>query len=170
MQNQKYFECGRIQNTHGCHGQVCVESYCDTPSVLAALPCVYRRVGEAYLPMRVLSTGRKKENVIMRLEGVDDMDAAELLKNETLYAAREDIPLGEGAYFLADLVGLPVRDAADGREYGRIEEIRFVGGQELFSVRTPKDVRLLPNVPAFIARVDVASGVYVTPIEGLLED
>ena len=170
MQQKQYLECGRIQNTHGCHGWVCVESYCDTPSVLAALPCVYRRVGATYLPMRVLATGRKKENVIMQLEGVNDMDAAELLKNETLYAAREDIPLRKGAYFLADLVGLPVLDAADGREYGRIEEISFVGGQELFVVRTPKDTRLLPNVPAFIDRVDVALGVYVTPIEGLLED
>jgi 16S rRNA processing protein RimM len=106
----------------------------------------------------------------MQLEGIDDMDAAEAIKGEVLYAARADIPMEEGAYFLADLEGLPVLDADNGREYGRVKEVSFVGGRELIAVQTPTEVRLLPNVPAFVDRVDVASGVYVRPIPGLLED
>lgn len=170
MQRSEYLECGRVQNTHGCRGHIKVESYCDSPEVLASLPCVYRRVGESYLPLRILQTGRKQEAVLMQLEGIDDMDAAEALKNETLYAARADIPLKEGAYFLADLEGLPVIDADNGKMYGEVREVKLVGGQELLEVKTPDGIRLLPNVPAFVDRVDVDSGVYVRPIPGLLED
>ena len=32
-----YPECGKIVTTHGCHGGVKIESWCDTPEVLAAL-------------------------------------------------------------------------------------------------------------------------------------
>lgn len=170
MRSGEYLECGRVQNTHGCHGWIKVESYCDTPEVLASLPCVYRRVGGAYLPLRVLQTGRKQQAVLMQLEDVDDMDAAEALKNETLYAARTDIPMEEGAYFLADLEGLPVVDADSGRVYGTVKEVSLVGGRELLAVTTDDGVRLLPNVPAFVERVNVESGVYVRPIPGLLED
>jgi 16S rRNA processing protein RimM len=170
MKNCEYLECGRVQNTHGCRGHIKVESYCDTPEVLACLPCVYRLVGGAYVSYRILQTGRKGEAVLMQLEGIDDMDAAEAIKGEVLYAARADIPMEEGAYFLADLEGLPVLDADNGREYGRVKEVSFVGGRELIAVQTPTEVRLLPNVPAFVDRVDVASGVYVRPIPGLLED
>ena len=170
MTKCEYLECGRIHNTHGCHGWVKAESYCDTPEVLADLPCVYRRVAGAYVPLRILETARKQQTVLMRLEGVDDMNAAELLKGEILYAFRTDIPMPEGAYFLADLVGLPVIDAESGKEYGKVEEINFSGGQDMLMVKTPAGLRMLPMVDAFMHHVDVDRGVFVTPIPGLLED
>ena len=170
MKTCEYLECGLVQNTHGCRGHIKVESYCDSPEVLRLLPCVYRLVDGRYVAYRILETGRKQESVLMQLEGIDDMDAAEAIKGEVLYAARADIPMEEGAYFLADLEGLPVIDVDNGKEYGKIKEVSFVGGRELLVVRTPDGERLLPNVPAFIDRVDVKSGVYVRPIPGLLEN
>lgn len=170
MAKCEYLECGRVQNTHGCHGWIKVESYCDTPAVLASLPVVYRRLAGQYIPVRVLETGRKQDAVLMHLEGIDDMDVAERLKTETLYAARADIPLSDGGYFLADLPGLPVTDADSGRVYGTVKEISFAGGREMLIVKTPTGDRLLPMVDAFLVRVDVESGVYVRPIPGLLED
>ena len=61
-------------------------------------------------------------------------------------------------------------DADNGKAYGHVLEVQTVGAQELISVKTPSGIRLLPNVPAFVLRVDVESGVYVRPIPGLLED
>ncbi len=170
MAQNDYLECGRVQNTHGCRGWVRVESYCDTPEVLASLARVFRLKEGCYVAVRVVKTGRKQQTVLMQLEGVDDMNAAEALKNETLYAARTDIPMAPGAYFLADLPGLPVIDADNAKVYGQVKEVSVVGGRELLVVTTPTGERLLPSVPAFIDRVDVASGVYVRPIPGLLDD
>ena len=66
-------------------------------------------------------------------------------------AADEKINLGEFFY-----------------DYGR--RIHFAGGRDMLVVDTPTGERLLPMVDAFLARVDVESGVYVRPIPGLLED
>ena len=118
MAKSKYLECGRIVNTHGVKGAVKVESRCDTPKVLASLKRIYFEKDGVYSEKRVLHGSVFKEFVIFELEGVSDMDAALLLKNTVIYADREDIPLGEGAYFLADLEGLDVIDAEDGRIYG----------------------------------------------------
>jgi 16S rRNA processing protein RimM len=170
MAKSEYLECGKVHNTHGCHGWVKVESYCDSPAALARLPQVYRRVAGEYVALHVLDTGRKQETVLMQLEGIDDMDKAELLKGEILYARRADIPLAEGAYFLADLPGLAVIDADNGKVYGSVKEISFAGGREMLLVKTPTGDRLLPMVDAFLVRVDVDSGVFVRPIPGLLED
>jgi 16S rRNA processing protein RimM len=170
MAKCEYLECGRVQNTHGCHGWIKVESFCDSPKVLASLKVVYRRAAGQYLPVRVLETGRKQDTVLMHLEGIDDMDVAERMKNEVLYAARADIPLEDGAYFLVDLPGLPVIDADSEKVYGRVKRIHFAGGRDMLVVDTPTGERLLPMVDAFLVRVDVESGVYVRPIPGLLED
>lgn len=170
MNDKNYLECGKIQNTHGCHGWVRAESYCDDPEVLASLPCVYFLENGRYVSRRILDTGRKKDTVLMQLEGVDDMDAAELLKNTVIYASREDIPLEEGAYFLVDLVGLPVIDIDSGKQYGMVKDVDTSGVRDMLSVQTETGVRLLPLVEQFVIRVDVDSGVYVRPIPGLLED
>ncbi len=170
MTQKNYLECGKIQNTHGCHGWIKVESYCDAPEVLAQLPVIYRCAAGSYLPLRVLETGRKGESVLMRLETVEDMNAAEALKGEVIYAAREDIPLEEGEYFLADLPGLPVIDADSDKIYGTVVEVNFSTGQDMLVVKTPTGHRYLPMVDAFLARVDVENGVYVRPIPGLLEE
>jgi 16S rRNA processing protein RimM len=74
MDQTGFLECGRVQNTHGCHGWIKVESYCDSPEVLASLACIYRKIGGVYVPLRVVRTGRKQETVLMQLEGIDDMD------------------------------------------------------------------------------------------------
>ena len=170
MKDQNYLECGKIQNTHGCHGWVKVQSYCDSPEVLAELPCVYFQQNGSFVARRILSTGRKQDIVLMQLEGVDDMDAAEQLKNTVIYASREDIPLEEGAYFLADLVGLPVIDVDSAKRYGTVKEVDTSGVRDMLSVQTDSGVRLLPLVDQFVIRVDVEDAVYVRPIPGLLED
>jgi 16S rRNA processing protein RimM len=170
MAKCEYLECGRVQNTHGCHGWIKVESFCDSPKILASLGVVYRRLSGQYVPVRVVETGRKQDAVLMHLEGIDDMDVAERMKNEVLYAARADIPLEDGAYFLVDLPGLPVIDADTGKVYGKVKRIHFAGGRDMLVVDTPTGERLLPMVDAFMVRVDVESGVYVRPIPGLLED
>lgn len=51
-----------------------------------------------------------KGNVIAKLEGVDDVNAAMLLKGKTVHIRRSDAKLPEGSFFLADLIGLDVVD------------------------------------------------------------
>ncbi len=171
MAKAPYLECGLIQNTHGTRGILKVQCWCDSPRVLLSLPAVYIKEGELLRALRVAGgSSAGGDLVLLRLEGVDDMDAAELLKGMTLYAAREDLPLKAGAYFLADLPGLPVIDAEDGTVYGSVVEVREVGGRRLLNVKTVHGERLYPMVDPLLARVDVDAGVFVRPIPGLLDE
>ena len=171
MAKQPYLECGFIQNTHGTRGALRVQCWCDSPRVLLSLKTLYLKDGENYLPRTSLGgSSAGGDLVLLKLEGVEDMDAAELLKNQTLYARREDLPLKKGDYFLADLPGLPVIDADSGVTYGTVIEVREVGGRRLLNIQTERGERLYPMVSPLLSHVDVDSGVYVCPIPGLLDE
>ena len=109
-------------------------------------------------------------NVLMTLEGVSDMDSAMILKNTLIYAFREDIPLAEGAYFLADLEGLPVLDAENGKKYGVLREVINRGASDIYVVDTPAGEKMMPAVDEFVKKIDIDDAIYVSPIPGMLEE
>ena len=87
-----------------------------------------------------------------------------------LYAAREDFKLDDGAYFIADLIGLPVLDVDSGREYGKIADVINRGASDIYVVNTPSGERMMPVVDEFVKKVDIDKAVYVHTIPGLLSD
>ncbi len=165
-----YPECGRIVTTHGCRGAVKIESFCDSPEVLASLSTVYRKEETAFVPVRILSARVHGEAIIATLENVLTMEDAEKMRGMLLYAQREDLPIGRGALLLAEVPGLPVIDADTGKVYGRAVCAERGAASDLYTVRTDSGDRLLPAVPSFIREADPERGIFVTPIPGLLED
>ena len=164
-----YLECGKIINTHGVRGDVKLESYCDAPEILRDLKCVFLKEKNTYRALKVLHASVFKDFVLMTLEGVADMDAAIALKNKTVYAAREDLPIEEGAHFIVDLIGLPVIDADSGKTYGTLADVSNLGASDIYSVSTEKGIRMIPAVDEFIDRVDIDNGIFVRPIEGMFD-
>lgn len=158
-----FLEGGQIVNTHGIRGEVKVVSWCDTPEVLASMPVYY--IDGA--PRRVRAARVHQGNVLALLEGVEDVDAAMPLKGKTVLLRREDLPLPEGGYFLADLLGLDVVDAATGEKLGELADILYPSSQNVYVVRGEREV-MIPAVPEFIESVDVDGGVMrVKLIEGM---
>jgi len=165
----EYLECGKIINTHGFRGAVKLESFCDRPRDLAALPSFWLEERGIYRPVKVNKASVLGAFVIAELEGVTDEDQANALRGKIVYAARADLGLSEGAFFLADVIGLPVKRIGTGEELGTILSVDTRGKNALFTVKTPFGEALLPNVPAFVKLVDVEDAVYVDPIPGLLD-
>lgn len=164
---EKYLECGFVQNTHGVKGLLRAVHYCDSEKVFCSLPAVYLKKGEEYLPRRVRSAAVHGGVILLSLEGVDTLEDAVLYKNKTLYAAREDLPEPKGAYFIADLIGLPVIDARTGRVYGTLSDVVNHGASDVYEVKTETGAALIPAVPEFVARIEPERGIFVTPIEGM---
>lgn len=168
MKNQ-YLECGKIINTHGVKGAVKLESWCDSPAVLASLKCIYMSQKGQYIPVKVLHASVFKQFVIMELDGVNDIDAAMLLRNTVIYADRSDFHLDEGDYFIADLLGLPVMDITTECVYGTLKEVINRGASDIYVIDTPAGERMMPVVDEFVKRIDPERGIYVSPIEGMLD-
>ncbi len=171
----RYIECGRIINTHGCRGEVKAEPWMDAPHDLIDLGRVFIGEGEDKQEVKITRGAVMQGRfLLLGLEGVTTMDAADALRGTVLYAAREDFRLEAGQYFLSDVLGLTVLDAREGREgcvLGTVEDILPGAASQIYSVKTPTGSEVLvPAVPAFIEEVKVGEYVRMTPIDGMFED
>ena len=169
MEKNKYIECGKIINTHGCYGGVKLESWCDSPDVLAKMKRVYINESGEYREMKVKKASIFKQFVLFELDGVSDMDSAIALKNTVVYADRRDFKLPKGSYFIADIIGCDVIDADSGRLYGTLKEIVNRGASDLYVVSTEKGEVMVPVVDEFVDRVEVGKAIYLRPIEGMFD-
>ena len=123
-----------------------------------------------YKEVRVLSASVSTRFVLMLVEGIDTREAAQALKNRTLYLHRDDIPVEEGAVLIADMIGLDVIDVDSGRVYGKLTEVNDGVQAKLYTVKTKSGDVLLPGVPEFIKEINEDSGMKVLPIPGLFDD
>ena len=169
MPTKKYIECGKIINTHGCHGGVKLESWCNTPEDLAAMKHIYTCEGGVYNKIKVLKAAIFKQYVLFDLAGVTDMDMAMAMKGKVVYADRADFDLEDGEYFIADVIGLDVIDATTDVIYGKVTDIVNRGASDIYVVQTENGERMIPAVDEFIVSVDIEKGVRVNVIPGLLD-
>ena len=169
MSKSKFLECGKIINTHGVRGGLKLESWCDTPGDLASLKKVYLKNGTEYTCHKVKRASVFKQFVLFELDGVNDIDTAMTLKNRIVFADRDDISIDDDAYFIADIIGLPVIDIASGEKIGTLSDVLNLGASDLYEINTEKGKKLIPAVPEFIKDVDVEKGIFVSLIEGMLD-
>ncbi len=166
---KEYLECGKIANTHGVRGDVIIESWCDSPEVLASLKTVYTEKNGAYAPIRMNKASVYKGRVLASLQGVTVLEDAAALKNTVLFAARSDLPLAEGDFFVQDLIGLPVYELDTNEQYGILQDVISGAASDLYEVKNERGTFLVPVVPAFVKRIDLDSGIYITAIEGMFD-
>ena len=169
MEEKRYIESGKIINTHGCHGGLKLESWCDSPEILASFERIFIKKAGAYAEFKVKKSAIFKQFVLFDLAGVADMDAALALKNTVVYADRDDFELEEGDYFIADIIGCDVIDADNGTVYGKLSEVVNRGASDIYVVKTEKGEAMIPAVDEFIDRVEVGKAVYVRPISGMFD-
>ncbi|HJB56398.1 MAG TPA: ribosome maturation factor RimM [Candidatus Flavonifractor intestinipullorum] len=163
MKNQ-FLEAGQVVNTHGVRGEVKIVPWCDSPEFLCGFDTLY--IDGA--PVKVRESRPHKGNVLARLEGVDDVNAAMRLKNKVVSIDRTGVVLPEGRHFLADLIGLKVVNDDTGEELGILEEVLTPPAHEVYVVRGGGKEYLIPAVDAFLRGTDVDAGwVRVHLIEGM---
>lgn len=166
---QAYLECGKIINTHGFRGTVKLESYCDSPEILAELETLWFLENREYRPRRVKRASVFRQFVLADIEGVDSEDAANDLRGTVVYAKREDIPTEEGDHFIVDLIGLPVKHADTGETLGMLVDVNTSGARDLYVIRTEKGDFMVPAVKPLVSKIEPDDAVYVNPIPGLLD-
>lgn len=168
MPKKQFLEAGRIIGTHGVHGEVRVQPWCDSPEFLSQFKTLYYDEGKT--PVRVKSRPHKNMALIT-IEGVSTVQDAAALRGRMLYLNREDAHLKRGSYFIRDLIGLRVVDADSGEEYGTLTDVIETGANDVYSVRTPKGEVLIPAVPSVILETDVDGGVMrIRAIKGMFDD
>lgn len=166
---KKYLEAGKIVNTHGVDGAVKVESWCDSPDILASLKSIYIKSGEDYKELEVIRSFVKKQFAVLFLCGIDSFEKAAAMRNKIIYADREDIPVEEGAVLVSDIIGLPVIDADSGVVYGVLSDVLNLGAGDIYEIDTDHGKAMMPAVKEFVINIDYEKGIFVRPIEGMFE-
>lgn len=163
---QQYLEVGQVTGVHGLMGEVRVQPWADSPGFLCQFKTLY--VDEAHFPMTVQRARVHKNMVIIKFEGPTDVPSALSLKGATLYIDRADVKLPEGAFFLADIYGLEVRDASTGEVLGKIADVLTLPANNVYVVRGGARELMIPAVSQFIAETNIEGGfIRINMIEGL---
>ena len=163
---EQYLEVGKITNVHGIMGEVRVQPWADSPEFLCRFKTLY--VDKAHWPIQVERARVHKNMVILKLHGVTDVPSALAMRNAILYIDRKDAQLPEGAFFLADLYGLEVRDAQSGKVLGKVADVLTLPANNVYVVRGGERELMIPAVPQFIAETNPEGGyLRVNLIEGM---
>ena len=162
MEPNRFLEIGKIVNTHGVRGEVKLEPWADSPQQLKTLKALWLE-GKA-LPIRECRVHGRF--VILKLEGVDSVEAAMVLKGKVVRAERRDLPLPEGSFFIQDMIGLPVLDQ-NGQEIGKLTEVLDYPAGRVFVVQGETE-HLIPEKGGFLTSLDPALGhLTVELLEGM---
>ena len=163
---EQYLEVGKVTTTHGVMGEVRVQPWADSPEFLCQFKTLY--VDAAHVPYRVERARPNKNMAIIKFEGVTDVPSGLALRNAILYIDRNDVKLPEGSFFLADIYGLEVRDAATGAVLGKVTDVLTLPANNVYVVKGGERELMIPAVPQFVAETTVEEGfIRVNMMEGL---
>ena len=143
---------GKITAPQGIKGEVRVYPYTDELTRFSKIEAVLLD-GQK----RKIQNARYMKNMaVLKLEGVDDRNMAESLRNKELLLAKEDLwEQPEDTYFIDDLVGCDVV-SEDGAPVGTLKNIISRPAQDLYEIeRADGSTFLLPAVKEFIKNVDL---------------
>ena len=143
---------GKITAPQGIKGEVRVYPYTDELTRFSEIEAVLLD-GQK----RKIQNARYMKNMaVLKLEGVDDRNMAESLRNKELLLAKEDLwEQPEDTYFIDDLVGCTVV-SEDGAAVGMLKSIISRPAQDLYEIeRADGSTFLLPAVKEFIKNVDL---------------
>lgn len=157
-----YLEAGKIVNTHGVRGEVRIQPWADDAAFLLGFRTFY--IDGA--PVHVAHSRVHKGMLVVKFQGVDDVNAAMTLKNRVVSIARADVTLPDGQYFQQDLLGIAVETDV-GEPVGTLHDVDAAARQVEDLAQGAREV-LIPDRPEFVRSIDPAAGrMVVHLIEGM---
>ena len=166
----KYLEIGQIVNTFGIKGMVKIKPFTDDINRFDKLKKVYIKNKDGKKEYQIQEVKYHKNMVLMKLEGIDTPEQADLLRQSYLLVNRDDEePLKEGVYYIVDLIGLEVY-TDEGVLLGNVDDIFNTGSNDIYVVKDEMGKKiLLPGIPDVLKNVDLEKGrITVHLISGLI--
>ena len=168
---EELFRVGVISNTHGIRGEVKVYPTTDNVRRFDDLKEVILDTGKEQLILHVTSVKYFKNMVILKFKEFDNINDIIPYKGIDLLVTRENaIPLEEGEYYIADIIGSKVITDED-KILGTLTDVLQTGANDVYVVKTKdgKEV-LLPSIEECILDRDIENKIVKVHImKGLLD-
>ena len=130
---QKRILVGKFGAPHGVRGEIRLKSFTEVPDAIGG----YKTLAtEAGAPVEIVSLRPQKAMLIARLKGCDSREAADKLNGVELFIDRSELaePEDEDEFYLADLIGLEVRDP-QGERIGDVAAVHDFGAGDILEIR-----------------------------------
>ena len=158
----EFVQAGEIVTTHGVRGEVKVLCWLDDPEML----CEFDRCRIAGKDYTLDQVRVQKTCNLVKLSGIDTMEAAQAMRGKVIELYREDID--EDVIFAAELIGMEV--FCEGKSIGKIKEVLDYPGNSVYVVKGEFEY-MIPAVKHFILNTDMeANRMEVKLIEGMRSD
>ena len=158
----QYIEAGEIVNTHGIRGEVKVLTWLDDPEMLCEFDRC--RIGGKEFTMEQVRV--QKTCNLVKLAGIDTVEAAQLMRGKVIELYREDID--DEVIFAAELKGVEVY--CQDELIGKIVDVLDYPSHSVYVVRCKYEY-MIPAVSAFILNTDMEGNrMDVKIIEGMRSD
>jgi len=167
---EEYLEIGQIVNTNGLKGLLKVKPFTDDITRFEDLETIYIQIKNDLVEYKIEDVKYVKNMVLLKLEGIDDINEAEKFRNFYLKINRKDaVPLEENSYFIVDLIGCKVV-TEEGENLGIVDDVFPTGSNDVYVVKNELGKQiLLPAIADVIKKVDIQNKqITVNLLEGLI--
>ena len=158
----QFIKAGEIVTTHGIRGEVKVLCWLDDPEMLCEFD--HCRIGGKEYTIDQCRV--QKTCNLVKLSGIDTMEAAQVMRGKVIELYREDIY--DEVIFADELKDVEV--FADGVSIGKIVDVLDYPGNAIYVVKGEFEY-MIPAVSHFILSTDLAANrMEVRLIEGMRSD
>lgn len=171
---EKWFNVGKIVNTHGVRGEVRVISKTDfaeeryTPGNKLY---IFKEQNAEPVEVIVANHRQHKSFDLLTFEGYDNINQVEQFKDSLLKIPESQLEeLEEGEFYYHEIIGCSVV-TEEGEEVGKIKEILSPGANDVWVIqrKNGKDV-LIPYIEEIVKEIDIENKqVKIHVMEGLLD-
>ncbi len=154
----------------GIRGEVKIQLLTDDGERLSLLASIWIGKDEkAVREHKILRVRQDVKQCVATLQGVETVEAAEVLRDQFLFIPKDEIVLPkEGRYFVDDVLGCEMA-TQDGKQVGTIVDVLTLPANDLWVVRNGEKEILIPAVKAIVKEVDVKQKrVVIDSLEGLI--
>jgi 16S rRNA processing protein RimM len=170
---EKWFNVGKIVNTHGIRGEVRVISKTDFPEKRYKVGNVlYLFMPGSNKPIELtVKTHRTHKNFnLLTFEGFENINEVEKFRDGILKVPESQLgELDEDEFYYHEVIGCHVV-TTEGLELGKVTEILSPGANDVWVIKSSEGKEILiPYIEDVVKKVDVKEKVIlIQPMEGLL--
>lgn len=153
---QEYFEIGQIVNTNGLKGVLKVKPFTDDIKEFEDFESIYVQRKNELIEFKIEEVRYVKNMVLLKLQGIDDIDEAEKYRNLYIKVNRDVMPkLPEDSYYIVDLLDCEVY-TDEGELLGKVDDVFNTGSNDVYVVKDELGKQiLLPAIGEVIKNVDI---------------
>ena len=158
---KSFIDAGEIVTTHGVRGEAKMLTWLDCPEML----CEFERCRIDGNEYKIDSCRVQKTCNLLKLQGIDTMEAAQAMRGKVIQLYREDI--SPDVIFGDELKGVEV--FCEGKKIGEITDVLDYPGNSVYVIN--KGEYMIPAVKEFVLSTDIDKNeMHVKLIEGMRSD